>query len=606
MFPTALYHWVALAALISPSLGKLYQNPSQLTKTRYDYIVIGGGAAGSVVASRLSENPWVSVLLVEAGISNEGVLGSIVPLLGPSLTPNTIYDWNYTTTAQPGYNGRSIPYSRGKLLGGSTSVNFMVYMRGSSEDFDKYASITGDSGWNWKNMQQYAKKNEKLVAPADNHNTAGQFIPSFHGNSGPLSVSLPGFPTPLDDRIMATTKELSSEFPFNPDAVGGDVLGVGWSFATIGGGSRSSAATAYLTPVMSRPNLDIVINAQATKLVRTGMVGGLPSFHAVEVAEKAGAPTRTLTASSEIVLSAGTFGTPLLLQLSGIGDRADLRAAGVATIVHNPSVGRNMSDHALLANPFYVNNTDTFDTIFRTPEALNANLERWQTSKTGPLAGGVCNHIGFFRIPKTASIFKMTADPAAGKKSSHYEMIFSNLWVVPGVPAPSTGNFMSITTNLISPTSRGMVKIASSNAFAKPIVDPNFLGTAFDVFTLVEAVKAIKRFVAAKAWKGYVLGPYGALANANTDAEIEQYVRGNAATVFHATGTASMSPRGAKWGVVDPDLKVKGVEGLRIVDGSVIPSSPNAHTQGPIYLFGERGADLIKRDSKVQTVTETL
>lgn len=206
-------------------------------------------------------------------------------------------------------------------------------------------------------------------------------------------------------------------------------------------------------------------------------------------------------------------------------------------------------------------------------------------------------------------------------------LISKNLWVVPGVPAPATGNFMSITTNLISPTSRkytyfctiygaettpgGSIKITSSNAFVKPTINPNFLSTAFDIFTLVEAVKAVKRFVAAKAWSGYVIGPFGALANANTDAQIEQYVRGNAATVFHATGTAAMTSKTATWGVVNPDLKVKGVEGLRIVDGSVIvrifsiscpelylhlvqPFSPNAHTQGPIYLFAERAADLIK------------
>ncbi|KAJ8689751.1 hypothetical protein PTI98_012620 [Pleurotus ostreatus] len=564
-------------------------------RSSYDYIVVGGGTAGNVVAARLTEDPKVTVLLLEAGVSNEDVLASEVPLLGPSLVPNSIFDWNYTTTAQAGYNGRVIPYPRGRMLGGSSSVNYMVFMRGSSEDFDSYAAVTGDCGWKWDNMQQYIRKSERVVPPADRHNTTGQFLPELHGTKGAINISLPGFPTPLDSRVLATLDEQKEEFSFNPDMGGGDVLGVGWTIQSIGNGQRSSSATSYLKPAQSRPNLEIMVNAQVTKLVQTGTTKGRPAFRCVQFTQHEGAPVKKICATGEVVLSAGSIGTPLLLQLSGIGDGKDLRSVGIKAIVNNPSVGRNLSDHILLASPFAVNGNRSFDPIFRTPSLLNDKITLWTDTKTGPLVAGVTNHLGWLRLPSNASIFETVPDPASGPNSPHWEIIFSNLWVVPGVPAPATGSFMSISSALISPTSRGFVKLASSNPFTNPIIDPQFLSTEFDVFTMVEAVKANLRFISGKAWADYVQGPFlEDLASAKTDADFEAYVRNNAGTIFHPVGTASMSPRGAGWGVVDPDLKVKGVDGLRIVDGSVLPHLPSAHTQGPIYLVGERGADLIK------------
>ncbi|KAF9458889.1 aryl-alcohol oxidase [Collybia nuda] len=593
---TSLLPWVFASFFILPSSGKLYQNPSQLVKTDYDYIVVGAGAGGAVVAARLSEDPRISVLLVEAGISNEGITDVAIPLMGLSLTPNTMLDWNFTTTPQPGLNNRAIAYPRGRLLGGSTSVNYMVYMRGSEDDFNRYASVTKDSGWKWDHMQQYAQRNENLVSPGDQHNTTGQLIPSQHSTSGAISVSLAGNPTPIDSRVIATTRELSDEFPFNPDMVGGNILGIGWSFASIGNGTRSSSAVGYLAPAAGRSNLDVVINAQATKLEVTGKVRNVPSFRRVLVTEKAGAPVLALTAKHEIILSAGTFGTPTLLQLSGIGDRNELRAAGVATVVHNPSVGKNMSDHALLPNVWNVNSSDTYDSVLRNPDEFKVSLAQWTKDRTGPLGSHITNNLGWLRLPKTASIFKTTHDPAAGPKSSHFEMLFVNMWVNPNVPPPPTGNFMSVVLALISPTSRGSIKITSSNPFAKPLINPNLVATDFDIFTLVEAVKAAKRFVSAKAWKGYIQDAVGGLETAKTDKQIEAYVRENTNTIWHAVGTAAMSAKGANYGVVDPDLKVKGVDGLRVVDGSILPFVPNAHTEGPIYLIAERGADLIKKD----------
>ncbi|KAL0954179.1 hypothetical protein HGRIS_005310 [Hohenbuehelia grisea] len=585
-----------ITGLAPPALGALFNGPSQFSKRSYDYVIVGGGTAGNVVASRLTEDPRISVLVLEAGISHENVTDSEIPLFCASLTPNTRYDWNYTTVAQPQYNNRTIPYARGRMLGGSSSVNYNVFMRGSSGDWNRYADVTSDAGWNWANMQKYILRNEQITPPADGHNTSGQYIPSHHGTSGNLRISLPGYPTPLDSRVLATLEEQKNEFPFNPDMGGGDVLGIGWMPSSIGHGQRSSSATAFLEPALRRRNLDVVINAHVTRLLRTGTVRGRPSFHCLEFTERPGARVQSVCATKEIVLSAGSVSTPILLQRSGYGDRNQLRAAGIQTIVHNPSVGRNLSDHPLLTNAFTVKGNGSFDELFRDQTLMDAALGQWNANRTGPLVSGVASQLGWLRLPNNASIFKDFEDPASGPRSAHWEIILNNFWAVPGIPRPDTGNFVTITTALISPTSRGYLTISSADPFAAPIIDPNFLSSRFDFFVLIEAVKAVKRFASGKAWADYIDGPYGDFARTNTDEEIEAYVRANAASIYHPVGTASMSPRGASWGVVDPDLKVKGVEGLRIVDGSVLPYVTNAPTQGPIYLVGERGADLIKAD----------
>ncbi|KAF8919539.1 hypothetical protein CPB85DRAFT_1212534 [Mucidula mucida] len=592
--------FLLLATSVIPSWAALYTSPSQLPKTTFDYVVIGGGIGGAVVANRLTEKSSVNVLVLEAGVSNEGVTASIIPLLGPSLVPNTIYDFNYSTVAIDGYAGRSLPYARGRMLGGSSSVNYMVFTRGSKDDFDRYASYSGDSGWSWDSMQKFIARHESFVAPADNHDTSGEYNPSAHGTSGILQVSLPGHGTAIDQRVLDTTVELADEFPFNTDPNDGSVLGVAWSQSTVGTGAvRSSAATSYLSPdYINRPNLHVLIGATATKLVQTGTKSGLPSFHCVKYQTSSSSKTYTVNATKEIVLSAGSINTPMLLMLSGIGDKADLSQLGIKTIVDNPSVGKNLSDHPLLASVYSVQGSDSFDDVFRGNNLVSA-IGEWSANQTGPLVDGVANHIAFLRLPDNSSIFDNMADPAAGPNAAHIEFVVSNLWVQPGVPAPDTGSFMTLTTTVISPTSRGWLKLADTDPFGKPLINPNFLSTEWDAFALRESVKTIQRFTAASPWEDYVIGPYGDFASATDDAGIDTYMRNNAATFFHPISTAMMSPKSASWGVVDPNLKVKKVEGLRVVDGSVLPFLPNGHTQEPIYLFAERGADLIKADNAV-------
>ncbi|TFK34074.1 hypothetical protein BDQ12DRAFT_715549 [Crucibulum laeve] len=585
---------VVLFASFYQTFAKVYNNPSALERSLlYDYIVVGAGTAGNVIATRLTEDPQVSVLLLEAGVSNVDAFNTTVPLLAPTLSvPGSRYDWNYAISPQPGLSGRSFPYPRGKLLGGSSSVNYMTYSHGSSDDWNRFAQVTEDDGWKWDNMKRYIYKNEKLVPPTDGHNTTGQFEPRKHGFYGTLRDSLPGFPTPLDERIIRTTKQLPNEFPYIGDTSGGDILGIGWKLSTIANGTRSSSVTDYLNLAIDRPNLDIVINAHVTKLLNTALSGHIPIFRSVQFTENEEAQVRTAIAKKEVILCAGSFGTPMILQRSGIGERVALESLGIETIIDKRSVGRNLSDHVGRTTIYSVLSNDTFDDILRSPDKFQVELSNWTQNKTGPLGAALSNHVGWLRLPQNSSIFETVPDPAAGLRSSHFEFLFSSYYT--GSPIPPSRHFMSVRANLISPTSRGSVSISSSNPFANPIINPNYLNTSFDIFALVEAVKTARRFINSDSWIGFVEEEYGSSEDAKTDAEIEKLIRDTAGSVFHAVGTAAMSSKNARWGVVDPSLLVKGANGLRIVDASVLPFVPNAHTQGPVYLLAERAADLIK------------
>ncbi|KDR79239.1 hypothetical protein GALMADRAFT_223476 [Galerina marginata CBS 339.88] len=604
MHSSRLLSFVLASLFVAPSLGVTLTQVSQLTTTTFDYVIVGGGNAGLVVASRLSEDPNVSVLVLEAGVSDQGVIPAEAPFLGPTLTPNTPYDWNYTVVPQAGMQGRTFAYPRGRLLGGSSSANYLFHQYGTNEDWSRLSSASGDSGWLWSNMKKYIQKHEKFVPPVDGHNTTGQFIPSLHGFNGEVSTSLPGYNQTIDPRVLATTKQLA-EFPYNQDMSGGDqsLLGIGFLQSSAGGGVRSSSSTSYLANANKRPNLTVIINATVMKLIQTGTTSkGLKSFRSVQFGSSLGTAStpastssKIVTARKEVILSAGSIGTTQILQLSGIGKASDLAALRIPSTINNPSVGDNLSDHTLLPNIFSVKGTQSFDGFLRDPNQVNAAVEQWVTNKTGMFANNVVNNFGFARIPSNATIFKVAADPAAGPNSPHWEIIISNFWFNPGIPQPTTGSFMTIVAVLISPSSRGTVKLASNNPFDKPLIDPNYLTTQFDIFTMREAVKAIKRFVAAPAWSDYVIGPFGdVFSKASTDAQIENYVRGLTTTIFHPVGTASMTPANAKTGVVNPDLTVKGADGLRIVDASVFPFVPSSHTQGPVYLLAERASDIIK------------
>ncbi|KAG6917872.1 hypothetical protein DXG01_000642 [Tephrocybe rancida] len=424
--------------------------------------------------------------------------------------------------------------------------DFMGYTRGSSDDYDRYARLTGDSGWSWDRLQPYFRKNEKWAQPADGHNTTGQFNPSVHGFRGINSVSLPGFSQGIDDRVIQTTRELPGEFPFNEDTNSGHQLGLGWTQSTIGHGMRSSSATSYLGPQFNaRSNLNVLLHAQVSRIVKTGTKKGELVFQAVEFTEgvdgKRSWPKWLVTANKEVILSAGAIGTPHILLNSGIGNESMLSLLGIEALVNLPSVGQNLSDHPTVGNQYLVNSTNTFEELTRNSTLAEKALHQWNETRTGPFTNGI----------------------------SH-------------PPPPATGNFLVM---------GGSVTLNSNKPFDPPVIDPGFLSSDFDMFVLREAIRSARRFVAAPAWANYIIS---SVSNAITDEELDAYIRTTAVSIFHPVGTAAMSPKGADFGVVDPDLRVKNVRGLRVVDASVLPVVPAGHTQAATYVIAERASDLIK------------
>lgn len=523
-----------------------------------------------------------------------------VPFLGPSLAPTAV-SFNYTSLPQTELGNRTVPYWRGHVAGGSSAINYLTYNRGSHDDFDRYAQLTKDGGWSAASLKPYYFKSSRLVQPADKSNTSGYEDPTVHGY-GPIQVSLSGYTSEISSRVLQTTKELPATFPFTQDYNNGTTIGTGIiQNPASSTARRSDSYTAYLEPALSRDNLYVLFETNVTRLVGTGSHHDVSTLKAVEIAADASSPRYRVSATKEVILSAGSVGTPQILQLSGVGDARVLESLGIAPVVDLPDVGRFLKDHPLL--PLYwqvVDSASTFDPIMANPSLALQALEIWNVTGTDRFAGAPGSAVTFKRLPSNFSALQTYGDPSAGQSSPHYEFIWCDGFVPLNEQIPSAqSKYLSIMLAGVSIFSTGSVSLASSDPFAAPLIDPGLFTNAFDIQMMTEAVRSAAQFVASTLWSEYIVRPVDPRTTANaSSADIEAYIRAKSQTLYHPVSSARMVAADAapRVGVVDNKLKVKGVEGVRVVDASVLPDIPAGHPTGVIYTIAERAADLIKEE----------
>ncbi|TEB26253.1 alcohol oxidase [Coprinellus micaceus] len=561
----------AAAASLLPSV--VYGRP-QASET-FDYVIVGGGAAGSIVAARLSENPATTVLLLEAGPKCASRTSRF-----RTSTPNLFmskYDYNYTLTAQPNLNNRVLSYFRGRILGGSTSINGMTYTRGPASDWDRLASYLGDSSWAWSNIERYFRGNEAFHPPPGGPFTPARFTPSVHGTSGPIGVSL----NQETEWIIPPTLQAAEQESAGSSSRSKD-------------GKRSSAATGYLAPpVRQRRNLVIRVDSPATRVVKNGR-----RFDTVEYRDASG-NTRRATARRDLILSAGVVDTPVLLLRSGLGPAADLRAANISVQVDIPALGKHFIEHIGLPMTWSVNSTLTDDELDRNSTLYAEELAQWRNNGTGRLTQTSLTHIIFGRVGANESIWSdaevAEGDPAGGEGAPHYEQIVSNKWTTLALP-PTTGNYIGMTHFVTTPTSRGSITLNPASPAGMPLINPASLSTNWDKFVLRYAIRSTLAYMNAPVWQSFNITPTFDLPLDSSDEEVDAFIRSNAFGGAHGVSTARLGRANTPFGedVVGPDFRVKGVQGLRIVDASVIPFMTNGHSMAPVYIVAERASDVIR------------
>ena len=525
----------------------------------YDYVIAGAGSAGCVLALRLSENPDTRVLLIEAGPPDDADEIHIPAVL--TLLFQSTYDWDFRTVPQERAAGRVIYWPRGRMLGGSSSMNAMIYIRGNRHDYDTWRDEYGCSGWGYDDLMPYFRRAEANSRGAD----------AYHGGTGPLSVSDLVFQSQLTKSFVAAGRECG--LAANEDFNGPQQDGCGFYQVTQKDGRRCSTADAYLRPAMARPNLEVLTDALVTKVVvEGGRAAGVRYLrHGTE---------ETAYAQGEVILSAGAIGSPQLLMLSGIGPADHLRETGIGVIVDSPGVGANLSDHPVVP------------ALWRTPKVAGlweksspANLARWRMRHKGPLTSNVAESGGFSRtrpsLPAPDLQWHALPTPFGGQ----------------GLADPAIRAFTLLIT-LVDVGSRGRIWLRSADPRHKPAIDPAYFSDAADLGPLVEGVRMAREFAAAASLAKVCTEELSPGPDVHTDTEVRDYIRREVGTLFHPVGTCAMGGdsrlAAAKLtSVVDPELRVRGVEGLRVVDASVMPAVPRGNTNAPTIAIAERAADLI-------------
>jgi choline dehydrogenase len=523
-----------------------------------DYVVVGAGSAGCTVAARLSET-GASVILLEAGPSDWHPMIHI-PAGMRSLLRNPLVNWNYTTEPEKGSGERRLDWPRGRTLGGSSSINGMLYVRGAPADFDGWAQM-GCRGWSYDDVLPYFKKSEHYVQKGD---------PEVRGQGGPLKVEDYRTILPLTHRFVEAAQQAG--FPFNPDLNGNQRYGVGYSQMTRRGQWRGSTAQTYLREARKRPNLRVETDAQGGRLIFEGK-------RCTGVEFIRGGNTTTVKANREVIVSGGAVNSPHILQISGIGPAAHLQSLGIPVVHDLPGVGSNLIDHYVVRVVHRVHGTTTVNELARFPGVLPEIAKFFLTGK-GALTFGVT----------TAQLF---CDSREGLASPDLQLLFT--------PASTntlkfgtldTKPAMSCVACVVKPDSRGTIMATTADPFARPAIKPNYLSAHTDELALLGGIRHVRRVFAAPALAQHSQGELSPGPGIQTDADLLAYARKAGNTLYHPVGTCKMGedPRA----VVDSRLRVRGIQGLRVIDASVMPTLTTGNTNAPTIMIGEKGAAMIR------------